>query len=226
MEIVDIHFPLLKFPGSMLIQGSTHSGKTTLVHSIFQHKDVLFTVVPQQIIYCYTEIPGTLFDDIDNILTHQGLPDLSTLNGWLETYEDVPWLLCLDDMQLAFYNSEICEQLMTRSLHHKGCYLLVTGHNLFAQGKHGRLANLQYHSMLLCRSVRDLNQLSILGVQLLAKGKSASFIQIFLDATQMDDSERPKYLYVGLHPLYTSRDSMFFARILPGDGDMVLYTLT
>ena len=225
METLEIHFPLLKFPGSLLIQGGSHAGKTTIVHSIFEHKSVLFTEIPQTIVYCYNELPGRLFDDIQDLVLHQGLPDSQSLAGWLLAYESVPWILCLDDMQLSFYNSDICEQLMTRSLHHQGCYLIVTGHNLFAQGKYGRLANLQYHSMILCRSVRDLNQLSILGVQLLGKGKSAAFVQMYLDATAIDESGRPKYLYIGLHPLYTNRESMFYARILPGDGDMVLYRL-
>lgn len=227
METATIHFPLLKFPGSLLVCGASHSGKSHLVRDILQHRELLFTGSEPitAIKYCYSQHPGSLFEHVSDITYHQGLPDEALLDEWLEMYSGARWILICDDLQLDFFNSPICEPLMTKLLHHRSLYFILIGHRIFGTGKHAKLANLNFHTMILCRQIRDIQQISILSVQLRGRGGSNAFVEMYLDATALQPSGKPGYLLISTHPLYSDRQCMFFSHILPGEGDMVMYVL-
>ncbi len=227
METDEIIYPLFQCPGSLLLNGPSFSGKSSLVCRILLHRDRLFSKKFQNIIYCYAETPGVVGDTIDNIHLHHGLPTQEVLDSWLDTYGEAPWVLILDDMSIDFYNSDISAQLLSRLVHHHSCFLMVVSHSLFGGGRNARLASLNYHYFILTRNCRDTQQISRFGLQLFGKGYAKQFLQIYQDATDIRPSQRAGYLFVHAHPLYSQKSQMLYTNIFDEDGEpLVLYRMT
>ena len=224
-ETIELYSPILPYPGSMTIVGATFSGKTTLLTKIIKYKKELFSKVPKTVVYCYGEHPGDLLREFDDVVYHKGLPSQETLDDWIALYENDGWILCFDDLSTEFYSNKSSENLISRVVHHSRLYLIIIGHNLFSNGKHARFASLNYHSFLLTRSCRDLNQFAILGRQLFGVGKGQKFVQCYIDATELRPNQRPGYLFVNTHPIYSSREGMLFTNIFPDEYPQILYKL-
>ena len=106
MESINIHYPILAFPGSLAIVGSSYSGKSTLLSKIIKYKNELFTTIPGTVIYCYAEEPSAGIGEIDNVILFKGLPDKGTLDDWMAMYEHTNILLALDDLFNEFLGSD------------------------------------------------------------------------------------------------------------------------
>ncbi len=224
METVDLPYPMFQCPGSLLINGPSMSGKTGILCRLLIHRDLLFTKRFQNIIYCYTESPGVVSNIDAKIHLHNGLPDQDTLNEWIDSFDNEPWVLAMDDMSSDFYNSDISAQLLSRLVHHHNCFLIIISHSLFGGGKHARLASLNFHYFILTRSCRDTLQIGRFGIQILGKGHSNQFLQIYQDATDLRTSQRPGYLVIDIHPRFGHKTRMLFTNIFNEDGEpLVLY---
>ncbi len=228
MQTVDIAYPLFKTPGSLLICGPSFSGKSTLLARIFKNKNTLFTdPKPAVIIYCFSEQPSDIFKDINNLILHEGLPTEDTINQWIAQFGKTTWLLAFDDMQDIFYESNISKNLLTKLCHHHNCYCIVLGHNLFAQGKYARTVSLNFHYFILTRNCRDINQISHFGYQVFGKGFARKFLNVYLDATEIQPNHRPGYLLITSHPLLSQRNYRLFTHIFEDnlDGPLMVYKL-
>ena len=224
MEAVQIRYPLFELPGSLQITGASFSGKSTILFSILKNRKALFTKYPETVIYCYVHHPGKALDGVENLVMHYGLPDIETLEGWVDSYSEKPWILALDDMSSDFYSSEISRMLMTRLVHHASVYLIVVGHRIFSGDRHARLASLNFHGFIFTRNVRDVESYGHFARQVLGAGYSKKFVNCYLDATQLKPG-RIGYLYVSLHPLYSSRNFMLWTNVLPEESPLILYRL-
>ncbi len=220
---IKISVPLLKCPGAMLISGPSHSGKTSILCQIFIHKQSLFEPVPQHIVYCHAEKVDDMFASLTGVEFHQGLPTQDKLDYWIDKYGDCGWVLSLDDMQNDFYNNDLSQQLLSRVVHHNNIFLIVISHSLFGGGKHARISSLNMQYFILTRSCRDTIQTSRFGSQVLGKGHSNTFLQIFLDATSIKPNQRPSYLFVNTHPIYGDRNTMLLTNIFEYEKPMILY---
>ncbi len=100
METDDIIYPLFQCPGSLLINGGSFSGKTSLLCRILIHRDKLFSKTFQNIVYCYAENHTLISTNVNGVHLHlhHGFPNQETLDEWLDNYDESPWLLALDDM--------------------------------------------------------------------------------------------------------------------------------
>ena len=226
MDTEDLIYPIFQCPGSLLINGPSHSGKTSIVCRLIIHIESLFSKQFEDIIYCYTESPGVVAKIDSKIHLHSGLPDQDTLNEWIDSFDNKPWFLIMDDMSTDFYNSDISAQLLSRLIHHHNCFLAVISHSLFGGGKNARLASLNFHYFMFTRSCRDTQQISRFGVQIFGKGHSTQFLQIYQDATDLRPSQRPGYLLVHLHPRFSHKSRMLFTNIFNEDGEpLILYRL-
>ncbi len=81
--------------------------------------------------------------------------------------------------------------------------------------------NMQY--FMLTRSCRDTYPITRFGTQILGKGHSNAFLQVFLDATSIRPNQRPSYLFVNTHPLYGDRSTMLLTNIFEYEKPMILY---
>ena len=70
-------------PASIAVSGVSGSGKTTVLFKILEHKDELFTVKPEKIMYCYG-VWQSLFEQKEKELDinfHEGLPSEEEIKG-------------------------------------------------------------------------------------------------------------------------------------------------
>src|SRR5579862_3682794 len=88
----------LKLPATILIAGSTGSGKTTLVLGILKNAAWLIHPPPKTIYWCYGIEQEGVFKDLKElsipVILHKGMPDLDT---W-ELNVNEPKLLVIDDL--------------------------------------------------------------------------------------------------------------------------------
>ena len=198
------------------------AGKTSLVKRLVQYRDEIFTERMQHIIYCYGETPGDIGEINTDIELFKGLPSEDELSAWISNYKHQPWLLILDDLSQDFYNSPIGSEICTKLSHHYSASIILISHSLY--GAKSRLINLNMHNFFLLPSSRGLDSLGCFSRQCLGKGLSNSFVDSFLDATDKKGSgEKPPYLLVTLHPLYSNRQCLLFSNVLPDEHPMVTY---
>ncbi|GFX04572.1 uncharacterized protein TNCV_901001 [Trichonephila clavipes] len=82
-----MEFPTIQHPSSMLISGSSNSGKTYFVKKLLDYE--MFKPTPSKIIWCYGAYQ-TLFDEISNVEFIDGLPsNLSQISNALIIIDDL-----------------------------------------------------------------------------------------------------------------------------------------
>lgn len=101
-------------PTTILICGSTQSGKTYFTKLLLQNAKGMFTKPVQKIIYAYSEYQN-IFDDMKTanpgIIFHQGLPSKEDIDQYTEDIDHT--VLVLDDLMLKIVQSEDCVHLFT-----------------------------------------------------------------------------------------------------------------
>ena len=124
---------------TIMVNGSTQSGKTFFTKRLLENARGMFTVPPRRIVYAYYEYQP-LFDimkrTIPNIIFHQGLPDREDLENYSEGLDHV--ILVLVDLMLKITQSEDCVQLFTVTSHHRNITVLFLTQNLYPPGKYTR----------------------------------------------------------------------------------------
>ena len=231
MEHTELKYPLFTCPGSLGLVGQSFSGKSSCLARIFKYKEALFgPVVPKNIVYCYSfEPPEKLFEGVDNIIYHEGLPDLELINTWVEKYstDGNCFILAFDDLSAELFSSPISEQLLTRITHHGNIFTILVMHSLHPKGKFARISTLNLHGIILLPTCRELQSIVTFGTGVFGKGKGNFFLHVFLDATQPQyfNGGRGGYLYISLHPRLTKRDEMLFTSIFPDETPLILYKI-
>lgn len=153
---------LLQHPFSMLIVGTTNSGKTVftsklLRSNIIQHK-------PPQIVYCY-RMWNKLFDSLHGIQFIKGLNKLLEIVDELENC-----VIVLDDVATEAATSKHVATMFTAGMHHRNISVILIAHNLYMQAKYMREIMLNASYLVIFRNVRDSGQLKILERQTGIKG--------------------------------------------------------
>ncbi len=223
MLVEDVSYPLFQCPGSLLISGPSHSGKTVCISQILLDKEKLFSQQPKHIIYCHSEEPDNFLNQIPDLIFHQGAPTEEDVGNWIRDFRDDIWVLVLDDLHSEFFNSDISVKLLSKFVHHHNCFIVVVSHALFGHGKHARFSSLNFHYFMLTRTCRDLGVISRFGVQLFGKGHSSQFLQVYLDATDLKPNGRVGYLLINCHPICGHRNRMLYTNIFSDEEPLVLY---
>lgn len=183
-------------PTTILISGVSQSGKSTWIEKVINFNDQLFDTPPKKIIYCYSAYQN-LFDRIKNkVNLFQGIPSLEEI--CLPNKEHV--LLILDDM-LDQLSRDIVN-IFTVSSHHCNISCIFVTQNIFFKNPHLRSISLNSHYIVTFRQPRDLNQIQVLGRQILPH-KSKVFLKIYSEATK----KKYNYILINIHPaneLHTS----------------------
>lgn len=153
-------------PTTILICGSTQSGKTYFTKLLLQNAKGMFTKPVQKIIYAYSEYQN-IFDDMKTtnpgIIFHQGLPSKEDIDQYTEDIDHT--VLVLDDLMLKIVQSEDCVHLFTVTSHHRNVSLIFLTKNLYPPGKYSRTISLNCLNVILFKNYRDSRQVITFGSQ-------------------------------------------------------------
>ena len=195
---------ILQHPFTMLIAGPTSCGKTMWIAQLLQLSNTMINPAPTRILYFYKRWQP-LYDEIMKHVPHiefvEGIPHNVKEDSYFDT--KFPTLFILDDqMRDSAKSSDICE-LFTEGSHHRNLSVICLMQNLFYQGKESRTMSLNTQYLVLFKSPRDKQQISILARQMYPN-RSHYFIEQYEKATQ-----RPHgYLFVDLKQTTSEEDRL------------------
>lgn len=172
MESIDVEKNLLlKHPFTMMVCGSTGSGKTYFVRELLEHfTDISTCEAPVRITWSYGVFQELYDVPISNVR-------VTYCPGFPESIDGLD-VLVLDDMQTSAGDDRRLADLFTRYSHHKKLTVIYIIQNLFQQSKFMRTAALNSHYLVLLSSRRDRGQVSRLASQLFP-GEADFFISAY-----------------------------------------------
>jgi septin family protein len=187
MEIITAN---IKFqcPFGAMVSGPSMSGKSTLIFNMLNNTELVFSPIPQRIVYVY----GAWQDNFNNFNNVEFISSLAKVLE--EDFFDpkINNLLVLDDLMEEISSNPKASRLFTKSIHHKNLSVLFLVQNLFRQGKAMRDIALNCQYIILFKNNRDVNQIKLLSRQL---GLS-HMVQAYACAIK----EPYGYLLIDLHP--------------------------
>jgi hypothetical protein len=206
-----------RFPSNICLYGATQSGKTTFVLRLLEHSDVMFTLVPHRILYCYGAWQSA-YDELvknKNITMHDGVPSKGTIEEF--SFDKVPTILILDDLLADIVNNSEVHHYVTVMSHHNNMTIIMLMQSIFPKGTYARTISLNCHYMVLFNNKRDRNQVKVLGSQLMP-GR----VRYFTDSYRKATSNTWGYLIIDIHP---HSDTMFElrTRIFPDDEPLIVF---
>ena len=200
--------PLFIESMSMLVCGPSKAGKTQFVMKFVRHTDMLMTVQPTAIIWCYSELQPSyaeLKQCLPKIQFVEGLPDLEQLKADKER----PKLIIFDDMMNVFEKNPSLETLFVKGCHHWNLSCIHIVQNLYCKGL--RTARINANYLVLFKNPSDKLQVANLARQLYP-GRSRFFINAYEIATAQP------FTYLLLDVSQTCVDSLRLrTNIFPGE---------
>ena len=174
-------------PFSMIVCGSSQSGKTTFCKRLIEHKRKLIKDAPAKVFLFYQE-HQKLYDRMvrKKILTKaiRGIPEHAELKMMAkEVLETDPrgCIFILDDA-LSILDGHAMELLFAQTVHHQKVSVLLVTQSLFYKSKSMRTLSLNAQYLVIFKNVRDLRQIKTLGSQI-GLHSASFFVQSFQKAT-------------------------------------------
>ena len=172
---------------TMCIAGPSHSGKTTFVMELLDHRNEVFDCTPNRVVWCF----GIYQHALNSMLEEKGYV---LHNDIISTSEIQPYdIIVLDDLFHEGKNSQDVTAMFTRAAHHKPCFIIFIMQNLFPPGKDSRTRSLNTHYLVIFKNPRDKSQVEFLARQILPRNPK-TLIHIFEAATESPHS----YLFLDL----------------------------
>lgn len=202
----------IKHPATMLVSGTTGSGKTTFVKRLVENADVMFTPTLNRPINCVWVYGAS-----------QNYRPSTNENVRIEYTDDLPDeyqsidILVLDDLQNSLSGSKKLSDIYTKFSHHSNMTVIFIVQNIFNKGAQMRNISLNSHYLVLTKNRRDLQQVKALGVQLY--GGSTFFSDAYKKAVLDRDYG---YLLIDLTPT-TEEKYRLRTDIFPGELT-IIYT--
>ena len=204
-------------PTTILICGSTQSGKTYFTKQLLEKANAMFTMPVDKIIYAYSEHQKMFHDmeqSIPTLVLHQGLPTKEDIEKYTEDVGHT--ILVLDDLMLKVAQSQDCVHLFTVTSHHRNITTVMLSQNLYPPGKYARTISLNCLNVILFKNYRDSRQIITFGSQILPGN-----VPFFKAAYELATRPNFGYLHVCLEPTQ-NKEYQLRSHILPGE-DMVIY---
>lgn len=197
-------------PFNAVFAGTSGSGKSHLVGEILKHRRQLIRPEINKIYWCYDEWQP-LFASLGSSTELAGL--LTFIKG-LPTDElfsaaEGHTLVISDDMQ-GESSEKLLNKIFTKKTHHTNTSFIMCVQNLFLPSLKVATRNSQY--LFLFKNPRDQLHISVLGTQILGKGKGGFLVDAYKDATV----EPHSYLSINLRQEAVDRGRIR-AKILPGE---------
>ena len=187
-----------KHPFSMIVAGSSGSGKTVFTKQVLHSADVEF----ERIFWFYSEWQDG-YQDCAGVKFVSGMP--TSLDAYLESTGG-PKLVVFDDMMTQCANSEVIAQAFTQKRHHHNVSVVLILQNLYCQGRVMRNVHLNTEYVVLFRNPRDKSQFGHFARQLEPKRSKdlvdASITVLSLAGRPQASHPRPaeiqeRFTYVG-----------------------------
>lgn len=203
-------------PTTILICGSTQSGKTHFTKRLLENANKMFSMPVEKIIYAYSEhqpMLDEMKETIPHLMFHQGLPSREDIQQLTEGISHT--IVVLDDLMLQVAQSQDCVHLFTVTSHHRNISTVMLSQNLYPPGKYARTISLNVLNVIF-KNYRDSRQIITFGSQILP-GHVPFFKAAYESAT------RPNwgYLHVCLEPSQ-NREYQLRSHIFPKE-DMIIY---
>lgn len=155
-------------PTTILICGSTQSGKTHFTKRLLENADKMFSTPAEKVVYAYSE-HQPMFDEmmssIPRLVLHQGLPLKEDIEQYTEAVNHT--IVVLDDLMLQVAQSQDCVHLSTVTSHHRNVTTVMMSQNLYPPGKYARTISLNCLNVILLKNYRDSRQIITFGSQIL-----------------------------------------------------------
>ena len=201
---------VLQHPFTCIVAGCTQSGKTVWVKYLLKKAQKTISPPPQRIIWCYGQWQPSYFDmmrTIPGIEFNQGIPEDIDNADYLDVSQRN--LIVLDDLMAQLGKDKRISDLFPKGSHHRNLSIIYIVQN--HQGKEMRNISLNAHYIVLFKSPRDKQQISMLARQI-NPGKVQEFMRSYADAMS-----RPHgYLMLDLKPTTSDQDRLK-TNILPGE---------
>jgi hypothetical protein len=198
--------PRFKWPFTCMVSGPTMSGKSSFVRKLIKFSNVM-QPQPERIIWCFDYFQEE-FREMKGVEFHEGLPDLSILDGKRV-------LIIIDDLMSE--TDDRVTKIFTKGAHHKNASVIYITQNIFNKGKENRNISLNTQYLVLFKNLRDLSQIIHLGRQIFPdKGSTKYFKESFVDATNKPYG----YLLVDLRTT-TPNELRLRTNIFPGEDTLV-----
>lgn len=168
-------------PFNAVFAGPTGSGKSHLVGEIIKNHIQLIKPAIRKIYWCYSEWQS-LYSELSGdprlsaILTFvKGLP-----TDELFSSKQGHTLVISDDLQ-GESSEKMLNKIFTKKTHHTNTSFILCAQNVFHPSL--RTATLNSHYLFLFKNPRDQHQISVLGTQILGKGRGKYLVEAYQDAT-------------------------------------------
>jgi hypothetical protein len=158
---------VMQHPFTCIIAGCTQRGKTVWVKSLLKKAQTTISRAPQRIIWCYDQWQPSYFDMMrmmPGIEFNEGIPDDIDNTDYLDVSQRN--LIVLDDLMAQSGKDKRISDLFTKGSHHRNLSIIYIVQNIFHQGKEMRNISLNAHYILLFKSPRDKQQISMLARQI------------------------------------------------------------
>ena len=202
---------VMQHPFTCIVAGCTQSGKTVWVKSLLENAQTTISPAPQRIIWCYGQWQPSYFDMriMPGIEFNEGIPDDIDNGDYLDVSQRN--LIVLDDLMAQSGKDKRISDLFTKGSHHRNLSIIYIVQNIFHQGKEMRNISLNAHYIVLFKSPRDKQKISMLARQV-NSGKVQDFMRSYEDAT----SRLHGYLMLDLKPT-TDDQQRLKTNVLPGE---------
>ena len=219
---MNIYNAKIHTPFSMILAGSSGSGKTTWLEKFLQNFDFLcdgqqykkllwfsgskqpdlFKRLEQQFkgsVRIYTEIPPTIFEDIEKTGKNS--------------------IIVIDDLMHEMKADSGIGKLFTKGRSHLNCNVILLWQNVFPQGTEMRNLSINTQYFVIFKNPRDKSQIRFFSQQV-APGKTKVFLDVFNDSTERNYG----YLFCDFSQV-TPEKIRFRTNILPSEYPMCTYDL-
>ena len=195
---------VMQHPFTCIVAGCTQSGKTVWVKSLLENAQKTISPAPQRIIWCYGQWQQSYFDmlkTVPEIEFNKGIPDDIDNTDYLDVSQRN--LIVLVDLMAQSGKDKRISDLFTKGSHHRNLSIIYIVQNIFHQGKEMRNISLNAHYIVLFKSPRDKQQISMPARQV-DPGRVQEFMRSYEDATS-----RPHgYLMLDLKPTTSDQDRL------------------
>ena len=166
------------------------------VKTLLENAQKTISPTPQRVVWCYGQWQPSYFDmmrTMPGIEFNEGIPEDIDEPDYLDVSQRN--LIVLDDLMAQSGKDKRIADLFTRGSHHRNLSVIYIVQNIFHQGKEMRNISLNAHYIVLFKSPRDKQQVSMLARQV-NPGKVQEFMAVYEEATS-----RPHgYLMLDLKP--------------------------
>ena len=107
-------------PFTMIVSGTTVSGKAEWVNRLLKHKDNMMSPLPNKVLYCYKYWQPSYTEMLKitpDITFHQGMPNDLVQSKYFDP--TVPSLVAFDGLMRTVMNDDTAADLFTEGTHHR-----------------------------------------------------------------------------------------------------------